>query len=124
MLLESILKKIFGDPNAKELKNIQVIVDKINALEPEMQALSSANLAAKTGEFKLRLAKGETLDDILPEAFAVVRETSRRITAYRRRCSAPRQNCRNAYRRRQNPCCNPACLFERPYRQRRTCCYR
>ena len=66
MLLESILKKIFGDPNAKELKNIQVIVDKINALEPEMQALSSANLAAKTGEFKLRLAKGETLDDILP----------------------------------------------------------
>ena len=68
MLLESILKKIFGDPNAKELKNIQVIVDKINALEPEMQALSSANLAAKTGEFKLRLAKGETLDDILPEA--------------------------------------------------------
>ena len=45
VLLESILKKIFGDPNAKELKNIQVIVDKINALEPEMQALSSANLA-------------------------------------------------------------------------------
>ena len=83
MLLESILKKIFGDPNAKELKNIQVIVDKINALEPEMQALSSANLAAKTGEFKLRLAKGETLDDILPEAFAVVRETSRRITGMR-----------------------------------------
>ena len=132
MLLESILKKIFGDPNAKELKNIQVIVDKINALEPEMQALSSANLAAKTGEFKLRLAKGETLDDILPEAFAVVRETSRRITGMRHfdvqliggRCSAPRQDCRNAYRRRQNPCCNPACLFECPYRQRRTCCYR
>lgn len=48
-----------------------------------MQALSSANLAAKTGEFKLRLAKGETLDDILPEAFAVVRETSRRITGMR-----------------------------------------
>ena len=82
MLLESILKKIFGDPNAKELKNIQVIVDKINALEPEMQALSSANLAAKTGEFKLRLAKGETLDDILPEAFAVVRETSRRAALF------------------------------------------
>ena len=61
MLLESILKKIFGDPNAKELKNIQVIVDKINALEPEMQALSSANLAAKTGEFKLRLAKAKRL---------------------------------------------------------------
>ena len=68
-MLESLLKKIFGDPNAKELKEIQVIVDKINALEPEMQSLSSANLAAKTSEFKLRLAKGETLDDILPEAF-------------------------------------------------------
>ena len=75
-MLEGLLKKIFGDPNAKELKDIQGIVDKINALEPEMQALSSANLAAKTGEFKLRLAKGETLDDILPEAFAVVRETN------------------------------------------------
>ena len=83
MLLEGLLKKIFGDPNAKELKDIQGIVDKINALEPEMQALSSANLAAKTGEFKLRLAKGETLDDILPEAFAVVRETSKRVTGMR-----------------------------------------
>ena len=81
MLLESILKKIFGDPNAKELKNIQVIVDKINALEPEMQALSSANLAAKTGEFKLRLAKGETLDDVLPEAFAVLMITLPAATA-------------------------------------------
>ena len=48
MLLESILKKIFGDPNAKELKNIQVIVDKINALEPEMQKLSDAELRDKT----------------------------------------------------------------------------
>ena len=82
-MLEGLLKKIFGDPNAKELKDIQGIVDKINALEPEMQALSSANLAAKTGEFKLRLAKGETLDDILPEAFAVVRETSKRVTGMR-----------------------------------------
>lgn len=83
MLLEGILKKIFGDPNAKELKNIQVIVDKINALEKSMESLSSANLASKTKEFKIRLKKGETLDDILPEAFAVVREASKRVTGLR-----------------------------------------
>ena len=83
MLLEGILKKIFGDPNEKEIKNIREIVDKINSLEGEMQSLSSANLAAKTAEFKVRLQKGETLDDILPEAFAVVREASKRVTGMR-----------------------------------------
>ena len=83
MLLEGILKKIFGDPNEKEIKNIRVIVDKINSLEKDMESLSSANLAAKTSEFKVRLQKGETLDDIFPEAFAVVREASRRVTGMR-----------------------------------------
>ena len=78
MLLEGILKKIFGDPNEKEIKNIRVIVDKINSLEKDMESLSSANLAAKTSEFKVRLQKGETLDDILPEAFATVREAASR----------------------------------------------
>ena len=82
-MLEALIKKIFGDPNEKELKNIQPIVDKINALEPEMERMSSANLQAKTAEFKLRLKKGETLDDILPEAFAVVREASKRATGLR-----------------------------------------
>ncbi len=82
-MLETLIKKIFGDPNAKELKNIRVIVDKINSLEPDMEKLSSANLRAKTDEFKVRLAKGETLDDILPEAFAVVREASKRVTGMR-----------------------------------------
>ncbi len=82
-MLESLLKKIFGDPNEKELKQIGFIVDKINGLEKEMESLSSANLAAKTAEFKVRLQKGETLDDILPEAFAVVREASRRATGMR-----------------------------------------
>ena len=53
MLLEGILKKIFGDPNEKEIKNIRVIVDKINSLEKDMESLSSANLAAKTSEFKV-----------------------------------------------------------------------
>ena len=71
-MLEGLIKKIFGDPNEKELKNIRPIVDKINALEPDMERMSDANLQAKTSEFKLRLQKGETLDDILPEAFAVV----------------------------------------------------
>ncbi len=82
-MLESLIKKIFGDPNEKELKNIKPIVDKINSLEPEMEQMSSANLQAKTNEFKLRLKKGETLDDILPEAFAVVREASKRVTGMR-----------------------------------------
>ena len=79
----SQIKKIFGDPNEKELKNIRPIVDKINALEPDMERMSDANLQAKTSEFKLRLKKGETLDDILPEAFAVVREASKRVTGMR-----------------------------------------
>ncbi len=82
-MLDSIIKKIFGDPNEKELKQIKVIVDKINSLEKSMESLSSANLAAKTGEFRVRLQKGETLDDILPEAFAVVREASKRVTGMR-----------------------------------------
>lgn len=82
-LLESLIKKIFGDPSEKELKRCRPIVTKINALEPEMEKLGSANLQAKTQEFKLRLQKGETLEDILPEAFAVVREASRRVTGMR-----------------------------------------
>ena len=82
-MLESLIKKIFGDPNAKELKNIQPLVEKINALEPEMEKLSSANLQAKTQEFKLRLQRGETLDQLLPEAFAVVREAAKRVTGMR-----------------------------------------
>lgn len=82
-MLESLIKKIFGDPSAKELKNIQPLVEKINALEPEMEKLSSANLQAKTQEFKLRLQKGETLDQLLPEAFAVVREAAKRVTGMR-----------------------------------------
>ena len=82
-MLEGLIKKIFGDPNEKELKNIRPIVDKINALEPDMERMSDANLQAKTSEFKLRLQNGETLDDILPEAFAVVREASKRVTGMR-----------------------------------------
>ncbi len=77
------MKLVFGDPNKKELKVCQGYVDKINALEPEISGLSDARLCAKTQEFRLRLTKGETLDDLLPEAFAVVREASRRVLGLR-----------------------------------------
>ena len=83
MLLESLMKKIFGDPNEKELKKVQVYVDAVNALEKDIENMSDASLAEKTSEFRDRLAKGATLDDILPEAFAVVREASRRVLGLR-----------------------------------------
>ncbi len=74
------IKKIFmGDHNAKEIKRMQEVVEQINALEPAMQALSDTKLAGKTGEFRWRLSQGEELDSLLPEAFAVVREVSRRV---------------------------------------------
>lgn len=71
-----LLEKIFGTHSEHELKRIYPIVDKIEALEPDMQKLSDEELRDKTKEFKERLAKGETLDDILPEAFATVREAA------------------------------------------------
>lgn len=77
------MKMVFGDPNKKELKVCQGYVDKINALEPEISGLSDARLRAKTNEFRLRLTKGETLDDLLPEAFAVVREAAKRVMGLR-----------------------------------------
>jgi preprotein translocase subunit SecA len=82
-LLFKFLKKLFGDDNEKEIKRMMKHVERINALEPEMQGMSDSSLTAKTREFKLRLEKGETLDDILPEAFAVVREGSRRVLGMR-----------------------------------------
>ena len=74
-----IVDKIFGTHSERELKRITPIVDKIDALRPEMQSLSDEALKHKTEEFKKRLADGETLDDILPEAFATVREAARRV---------------------------------------------
>ncbi len=75
----SIVTKIFGTHSERELKRIEPIVDKIESLRPEMQKLTDEELRAKTSEFKERLANGETLDDILPEAFAVVREAGKRV---------------------------------------------
>lgn len=74
----SFLSKIFGDPNEREIKKDRLIVEKINSLEEGIKALTDKQLSAKTDEFKQRLSKKETLDDILPEAFAVVREASKR----------------------------------------------
>ena len=79
----SILNKIFGDPNEKELKKIQPIVDQINSLENKFQSFSDDQLRDQTNIFKERLNKKETLEQILPEAFAVVREVSKRVMKQR-----------------------------------------
>ena len=75
----SILDKIIGTHSQRELRRISPIVDAIEALRPTMQALSDEELRAKTDEFKKRLSEGETLDDIMPEAYAVVREAGKRV---------------------------------------------
>ncbi|SDF27767.1 preprotein translocase subunit SecA [Sporomusa acidovorans] len=77
------LRNLFGDDNEKEIKRMLQLVEQINAFEPELQSMSDTTLTAKTAEFRRRLDKGETLDDLLPEAFAVVREGSRRVLAMR-----------------------------------------
>ena len=79
----SLMKKLFGDYSSRELKSIYPIVDKIDALADEYKAMSDAQLKGKTQEFKDRLANGETLDDILPEAFATVREAADRVLGMR-----------------------------------------
>jgi len=79
----SFLTKIFGSRNQRLLKQYQKTVREINALEPKLEALSDEALQAKTAEFKVRVANGETLDAILPEAFAVCREASKRVLKMR-----------------------------------------
>ncbi|OFZ21311.1 MAG: preprotein translocase subunit SecA [Bdellovibrionales bacterium GWB1_55_8] len=81
--LQKIGRKIFGTQNERELKSIRPIVDRINQLESSIKPLSDEQLRGKTAEFKERLAKGETLDQILPEAFAVVREAAWRTIGQR-----------------------------------------
>ena len=79
----SILNKIFKSYSEKEVKRVRPIVEKINSLESEMEKLSDTELVAKTDYFKKQLKEGKTLDDILPEAFAVVREASKRVLGMR-----------------------------------------
>ena len=82
-MIGGLLKKIFGTKNDREVKALTKIVDQINALEPEYEKLSDEDLRHKTDIFKERLANGETLDDILVEAFATVREASKRVLGLR-----------------------------------------
>ncbi|MEN1926187.1 preprotein translocase subunit SecA [Luteimonas qiangzhengi] len=82
-MLNRLLTSVFGSRNERQLKQLQKLVDKINALEEQMKALSDAELQAKTPEFQQRIANGETLDQILPEAFAVCREASVRVLGMR-----------------------------------------
>src|SRR5205809_948883 len=78
-MIQQLLAKVVGTQNERELKKLRPLVAQINALEPSVQPLSDDALRAKTVEFKQRFANGETLDQLLPEAFAVVREVGRRV---------------------------------------------
>src|SRR5947199_4669578 len=78
-MLQTLLAKVVGTQNERDLKRLRPFVGEINALEPSIQALSDEQLRAKTAEFRERLAQDETLDDLLAEAFAVVREAGRRV---------------------------------------------
>src|SRR6476469_8859725 len=82
-MLDTILAKVVGTQNERELKRLRPRVADINAFEPAIKALSDEQLRGKTAEFRARLANGETLDDLLPAAFAVVREAGRRVLQMR-----------------------------------------
>lgn len=82
-MITNILSKVFGTANEREVKRLQPIVDQINAFEPAISALSDEQLQAKTNEFREQLSQGKTLDDILPEAFAAVREAAKRTIGQR-----------------------------------------
>src|SRR3989337_191573 len=83
VMIGNFFKKIIGTQNERELKRLQIIVDRINVLEPPIVALSDNALRQKTEEFRAALSNGKSIEDILPEAFAVVRETSRRVLGMR-----------------------------------------
>ena len=99
-----LFDKVFGSHSDKELKRISKTVDKIEALDESMQKLSDEELRHKTVEFKERLANGETLDDLLPEAYATVREASSRDRFKTLPCTADRwyHPASGTYRRDEN----------------------
>src|SRR6478736_2043168 len=82
-MLETLLAKVVGTQNQRELKRLRPIVAQVNALEPQTETLADEQLSGKTIEFRQRVANGETLDELLPEAFAVVREAGRRMLSMR-----------------------------------------
>src|SRR6266536_3387436 len=81
--MANLFNKILGDPNAREVKRLEPLVIEVNDLEPKVKSLSDADLAGQTKKFRERLAQGEKLDDLLPEAFAAVREAARRTIGQR-----------------------------------------
>src|SRR5690606_31507712 len=81
--LGAIARRIFGSSNERYVKSLRSVVSRINSLEPEISALSDDDLRAQTDKFKARLAAGESLDDLLPEAFATVREAAKRVLGQR-----------------------------------------
>jgi len=83
LMIQRILTSLFGSKHERDMKKLRPLIERINSFEPAMKALSDTQLQAKTPEFKERLAKGETLDDILPEAFAALREASVRVLGMR-----------------------------------------
>src|SRR5690554_1497662 len=82
-MFTKLATKMFGSKNAREIKRMRKVVERINSLEDSLAGLSDEQLQARTPEFRTRLEKGETLDQILPEAFATVREASRRVMEMR-----------------------------------------
>jgi preprotein translocase subunit SecA len=78
-MLDALVSKFVGNRNEREVKKIQPVVEEINALEPKISSLTDEQLRSKTIEFKERFERGETLEDLLPEAFAVVREAGKRV---------------------------------------------
>src|SRR4029453_16957996 len=78
-MLETLMKTVFGSRHDRELKRVRPLVDEINRFSEQFQALSEDQLREKTGEFRARLAQGESLDDLLPEAFAAVKDACRRL---------------------------------------------
>src|SRR4029079_11394122 len=79
LMINTLLAKVIGTQNERELKRLRPLVARINDLESSVRDLSDADLRAKTTQFRERVAKGESLDDVLPEAFSVVRESGRRV---------------------------------------------
>src|SRR5438552_15336903 len=82
-MLDTILAKVVGTQNERELKRLRPIVSEVNAFEAAIKALSDEQLRGKTAEFRQRVANGDTLDELLPEAFSVVREAGRRVVNMR-----------------------------------------
>jgi preprotein translocase subunit SecA len=121
-MIQKLLTRIFGSRNERLLRDYRKVVERVNALEPQVTALTDEQLTAKTAEFKSRVEQGEALDALLPEAFAVCREAARprarhaplRRAADRRHDAARRQDRRDAHRRRQDADGHAAGLPERP----------